>query len=200
MLKELKSKDVPVDGIGFQMHIKSSDHEEITREHIADLISSYGELGLEVHITELDIEICERVDGTQTICVPDEASLQQQAKLYADMLAACYIDNPGVCTAFLTWGIYDGLTWLDSDGGKFYPLLFDEDFEKKPAYDAITELLKSTAGECSKTTGLPQIRQDTVQGDSVEFLEDQETPAKKKNKKILKKIKKAMAARRGDEL
>ena len=72
----------------------------------------------------------------------------------ADMLAACYIDNPGVCTAFLVWGIYDGLTWLDSDGGRFYPLLFDEDYEKKPAYDALIDLLKSTAGDCEKATGL----------------------------------------------
>ena len=64
MLKELKSKDVPVDGIGFQMHLRSrTDEDDMTREHVADLIKSYGELGLEVHITELDIELCERTEG-----------------------------------------------------------------------------------------------------------------------------------------
>ena len=114
------------------------------------MFKQYGDLGLEVHVTELDIEICDRTEGVSTECDPnDEASLKRQADLYADVLAACYIDNPGVCTAFLVWGIYDGLTWLDNDGGRFYPLLFDESFEKKPAYTALYDLLKSTADDCT---------------------------------------------------
>ena len=109
-----------------------------------------------MHVTELDIEICERTNGVETICDPnDPEALQKQADLYRDVLAACYIDNPGVCTAFLTWGIYDGLTWLDNDGGRFYPLPYDEDYQKKPAYDAMFDLLTSTAEGCGPMDDMP---------------------------------------------
>ena len=68
------------------------------------------------------------------------------------MLAACYIDNAGVCTAFLTWGFTDSITWLNADGGKFYPLLFDENYEKKDSYWSLYNLLESTAGSCTART------------------------------------------------
>ena len=109
-----------------------------------------------MHVTELDIEICERTNGVETICDPnDPEALRAQADLYRDVLAACYIDNPGVCTAFLTWGIYDGLTWLDNDGGRFYPLPYDENFEEKPAYHAMFDLLTSTTDGCAPIDVMP---------------------------------------------
>ena len=147
LVQSLLDNGVPIDGVGFQMHIRPD--WDLTRTDLAALFKGYGDKGLEVHITELDIELCDRTSGTRTICDPDDTSLlQAQADLYADILAACYIDNPGVCTAFLTWGVYDGLTWLDNDGGRFYPLLYDENFEKKPAYTALYDLLESTAEQC----------------------------------------------------
>ena len=108
------------------MHIRPD--WDLTRSGLASMFKEYGDKGLEVHVTELDIELCDRTDGAKTVCEYDETLLKAQADLYADVLAACYIDNPGVCTAFLAWGVYDGLTWLDNDGGRFYPLLFDDNF------------------------------------------------------------------------
>ena len=155
LVQSLVDKGVPIDGVGFQMHIRPD--WALTREKLAALFKQYGDLGLEVHVTELDIELCPRTNGVETICDPnDPENLQAQADLYRDVLAACYIDNPGVCTAFLTWGIYDGLTWLDMDGGRFHPLLYDENFEKKPAYHAIFDLLTSTADECASIDDMPQ--------------------------------------------
>ena len=94
--------------------------------------------------------MCSSSEGVRTICDPnDSVQLEAQAQLYQDILAACYIDNPGVCTAFLTWGFTDALTWLDVDGGRFYPLPFDENGEKKEAYWSMYNLLASTADGCN---------------------------------------------------
>ena len=98
--------------------------------------------------------MCSSSEGVRTICDPnDSVQLEAQAQLYQDILAACYIDNPGVCTAFLTWGFTDAITWLDNDGGRFYPLPFDENYEKKPAYWSMYNLLESTATDCSVEVG-----------------------------------------------
>lgn len=67
--------------------------------------------------------------------------------MYADAFNACYYDNPGVCTAFVVGGVTDKFTFrasVDGDGNtvELYPLLFTEDYERKPAYDAILNSLK----------------------------------------------------------
>lgn len=70
--------------------------------------------------------------------------------MYADAFNACYYDNPGVCTAFVAWGFTDKFTWkttYDSEGNAYAlkPLYFTEDYQTKPAYDAVLDLL--TAGQ-----------------------------------------------------
>ena len=55
------------------MHVKPD--WDLTRTDLAALFQGYGDKGLEVHITELDIELCERTSGTTTICDPDDTSL-----------------------------------------------------------------------------------------------------------------------------
>ena len=48
----------------------------LTRSSVAQIIKDYGDTGVEVHITELDIELCSRTNGTSTICDPnDQADL-----------------------------------------------------------------------------------------------------------------------------
>ena len=60
------------------MHVKPD--WGLTRSGIAQLIKDYGDIGLEVHITELDIELCARTNGKATVCNPnDTAALAAQA-------------------------------------------------------------------------------------------------------------------------
>jgi hypothetical protein len=56
------------------------------------------------------------------------------------VLSAC-LANPGVCTAFLTWGFTDKATWL---GTAKAPLPFDELYQPKPAYYSMLDLLNNT--------------------------------------------------------
>merc|ERR1719410_2325384 len=98
----------------------------------------YQDIGIEVHITELDFS-CRgfgAVDGSQVGIVPcphwgpnEEA---QQAEKYYNYAKLC-IEEPA-CTAFETWGFTDRYTWL---GTEQHPLLLDENLLKKPAYTAV---------------------------------------------------------------
>ena len=94
---------------------------------VAANIKRLGELGLEVHITEMDVSCKD--------CTP--ARLQLQAAVYGHMLEAC-LNNSGVCTNFETWGVTDKHSWL---GSAVSPLLFDEAYAKKPAYYELLAVL-----------------------------------------------------------
>jgi endo-1,4-beta-xylanase len=68
--------------------------------------------------------------------------LQAQAQLYADILQACL--NNTNCVSFETWGIYDGDTWVGTENA---PLLWDTNWNTKPAYDAVLATLQAHAAK-----------------------------------------------------
>jgi endo-1,4-beta-xylanase len=86
----------------------------------------------EVQITEIDIRIP----------VPSSQSeLDAQANLYKRILAAC-LSNTNV-TAFISWGVSDAHSWISSVFPGFGEgLMFDTNYNKKPAYYSILSALK----------------------------------------------------------
>ena len=72
----------------------------------------------------------------------DTAALKKQAEVYEGALSACLLDNKDVCTAFLTWGFTDKHSWLTKKHGEdCHPLPLDENYEKKPAYNSMLDIL-----------------------------------------------------------
>ena len=112
------------------------------RKDIAAIIKSYGDLGLQVHITEIDVE-CASCTGTDW-----NHYNMMQANVYRDALQACVEDNHGVCTAFLSWGLTDKYTWLGT--GK-HPLPFDSNYSRKPAYTQMQKVLQGIIEEEPET-------------------------------------------------
>ena len=111
----------------------------VNATRVAANIKRLGALGLQVHVTELDVKC------------PDpctDAALTAQAQVYADLLDAC-LANRGVCTSFETWGFTDAVTWLTGDRCKgaqnCHPLPFDEHYAPKPAVAAMLAVLKQYA-------------------------------------------------------
>ena len=88
---------------------------------------SLGELGLQIHITELDV-------ATGSDFTDEEA--EEQAQLYGDLLQVCL--DSDYCTNFETWGFTDLYTWLGED---VHPLPFDASYETKPAYERMVSIL-----------------------------------------------------------
>ena len=64
--------------------------------------------------------------------------------MYEDAFNACYHDNKDVCTAFTSWGFNDKYTWLDENrvGYEVWPLYFTDNYEKKPAYNAVLNAIE----------------------------------------------------------
>ena len=128
LLRDLKRRGVPVDGVGWQMHVQSgfrttADHRENARRLAA--------LGLELSVTELDVRV--------PLPATPEA-LAAQAETYGDVTSFC-LDTPGV-RALVTWGFTDAHSWVPGFfKGTGAALPFDERLRPKPAYAAIARAL-----------------------------------------------------------
>lgn len=132
LVKDLRQRDVPIHGVGLQMHVSITNPPK--PEDVAANIKRLNELGLEVQITEMDVRIH---DGKGTT----KEKLAAQAKVYRDMLRTCL--NASKCTAFLTWGLTDRHSWIPKYfGHPDSPLIFDESYRPKLAYKALVEELK----------------------------------------------------------
>ncbi len=126
-VQELKESDVPVHGVGFQMHITLEDAP--VPEDVALNMARLNALGLETQITEIDIRL---------ELPADDRKLEDQARIYADYLRVCLeAEN---CTAFVMWGHSDLYSWVPyMFDGYGSALIFDEEFQPKPAYDSLLD-------------------------------------------------------------
>jgi len=134
MVKGLLNRGVPVHGVGLQMHIGLDAYPQ--PQHVAANINRLAALGLEVHITEMDVKI---QNGAGTM----EERLAAQARIYRDTLKACL--QASNFKAFVMWGVTDRYSWIPIHTGKpDAPLIFDESARPKPAYYALAEALSDT--------------------------------------------------------
>jgi endo-1,4-beta-xylanase len=135
MVRDFRQRGVPIDGVGFQMHIAN------LRADIASIsanINRFTALGVQVHITELDVALPVDANGTAR---PED--LQLQADIYRQIAGAC-VSHPG-CTAIQTWGFTDKYSWIGSHSKQTQgaALLFDGNYRAKPAYDALRNALEA---------------------------------------------------------
>lgn len=121
-LMELKAEG-NIDGVGMQSHIGMS-YPSI--ELYEEAFRKYNETGLEIHVTELDIDQKSNSDADMRLLAQ---RYQDVFKLYKKLV------EEGVnITAVVTWGISDNNSWI---GG--YPNLFDADYQAKDAFYAIVD-------------------------------------------------------------
>ena len=136
LVKDFKKRGVPIDGVGIQAHIFNLSLKEISS--LAANMSLLTALGVQVHLTEMDVALPVDVNGV----LLDQADLARQADIYRFVAAAC-LQQPG-CTAFQTWGFTDKYSWIPrfTKGAKGRALLFDQSYVPKLAYDALREVLE----------------------------------------------------------
>ena len=126
-VKQLKSQGVPIDVVGMQMHLLQPFETSVPSQK-ADVIATmqkFASLGVRIYITEFDVYMV-RLPGTQA------EKLNIETKIYQDMIEACL--ESGVCDSFSTWGIYA----MDPNAAS---LMFDANFDPKPAYFAVRDAL-----------------------------------------------------------
>lgn len=142
MLKDFKRHNVPIDGVGLQLHLSAP---ELDSAALAANIARLTALGLQVHITELDVSLpasppSSLNEGSAAQLIQNN-DLLRQAQAYRAVVHAC-LQNPG-CTAIQTWGFTDKYSWIGShsQGARGRALLFDKSYQPKPAYDAVLQEL-----------------------------------------------------------
>ncbi len=138
MVKDFKQHGVPIDGVGLQMHVTGVDLDTAA---IAKNIARLTALGVQVHITELDVSL-PLSPGTNQASNDD---LQRQADVYRRIVRAC-LQKPD-CTAIQTWGFTDKYSWIGSHshGTRGTALPFDRSYKPKPAYNAMVEEMATPA-------------------------------------------------------
>jgi endo-1,4-beta-xylanase len=136
MVKDMKMRGIPIDGVGLQMHIGYNTNP--TAADVATNMQRLADLGLKVFISEMDVNSC-----------AGYSDAQEKAQ-YHDMVAAC-VAQPA-CAAVTVWGITDKYTWLDinnnsnsmagcATGVLPSALLWDTNYVKKSAYTGVMDAL-----------------------------------------------------------
>ena len=155
MAQDFKSRGVPFDGIGMQMHFTTSIGSLASIESNIQRITA---LGLQVHITELDVRLPVDSSGRATA-----ANLATQAQIYHDIVALC-LKFP-LCTAIQTWGFTDKYSWIPGTfPGQGAALEFDAAYQPKPADNSILAALQTSAPVISAAglTNAASYRNDAV--------------------------------------
>jgi endo-1,4-beta-xylanase len=135
MVRDFRQRGAPIDGVGLQMHISNLNADVAS---VSANIKRLTELGVQVHITEMDVAL--PVDSNGNARAED---LNRQADIYRDLAIAC-LSHPG-CTAIQTWGFTDKYSWIGSHTKhrQGAALLFDQNYRAKPAYKALRDALDS---------------------------------------------------------
>jgi len=154
MLRRMIARHVPIDAVGIQSHIAAAPPATanptpssvnsapspapapVYGASLARFIADVHELGLQVFLTEMDVN--------DRRLLPDEqlrdAAVAAAYKQYLGLTLA----GPAV-RAVLTWGITDRYTWLNSEDARAdrqpeRPLPFDTDCHPKPAAFAMRDV------------------------------------------------------------
>ena len=139
MLRRMVARRVPVDAVGVQSHIAAAVVAGETGVQVGAglmrFIAAVRELGLQVFITEMDVnDRALAADGPGR-----DAAVAAAYKQYLELALA----DPAV-KAVLTWGITDRYTWLGqeegrADGKPERPLPFDAEGKAKASFYAVRE-------------------------------------------------------------
>jgi endo-1,4-beta-xylanase len=138
LLRNMQKRSTPLDAVGIQAHIKAGSPSAIGKG-LAEFIESVRLMGLEVYITEMDV-------NEDDLLFDDVARRDREvAATYRKFLSVA-LANPAV-KSVLTWGVSDRRTWLN--GGPTHhrkqpnrpqrSLPFDREYRPKDAFFAIRE-------------------------------------------------------------
>ena len=138
LLERLQAKGTPVHALGIQSHLQGHRQNEFDAQKFRQFLSDVASMGLEIIISELDV----RDDRLPKNIAKRDRLVAQAYYQYLSVV----LDEPAV-TTIVSWGLSDRYTWLSKfaprkDGAAVRPLLFDQQYLKKPAWEAVARALK----------------------------------------------------------
>ena len=143
LIRQLRGEGVPVAGVGLQGH----DHLDWPTPAQQDsTISAFGALGVQVNISELDIDVLPPGQNPYPDSLPESVQ-RALAQRYADRFEVL-LRHADAIKRVTFWGVSDGDSWLNNwpvPGRTNYPLLFDRQHRPKPAFDAVIGVARQAA-------------------------------------------------------
>jgi endo-1,4-beta-xylanase len=152
LIKNLQAHGIPIYAVGLQGHYKM---DWPTTNQLDETIRDFSKLGIKVMISELDMDVLPSPTRSQGAEVSMNfaaqaklnpytnglpASIQQKlAQRYADLFNV-FVANHDEITRVTFWGVTDAQSWLNNwpvPGRTAYPLLFNRDYQPKPAFEAV---------------------------------------------------------------
>ena len=126
LAKKLKAEGT-LDGLGLQCHcdVPSLWPQAFQYDQMLTTLESAG---VDLQVTEMDATICQQ--GNK----PSSSDFEKQAKFYKEMFEV-FKKHKDSLSAVVLWGTKDDQSWRSWG----YPLLFEEDYEAKAAFDAIVD-------------------------------------------------------------
>ncbi|MGL4398129.1 MAG: endo-1,4-beta-xylanase [Hyphomicrobium sp.] len=140
LVRRLRDRNVPLTGVGLQCHLNSGAPYDV--DAFAKYLEQFAALGLEISITELD---CNDKAFPPLIATRD----RRVADLYRRFLDAAL--SVKAVKTLTTWQLMDEKNWIwyadveknPSARRRPRPLLFDSDYQPKPAFYAVADALKA---------------------------------------------------------
>ncbi|RFA26570.1 1,4-beta-xylanase [Alkalilimnicola ehrlichii] len=155
VLRDYRRRGVPIHGVGLQGHVGLDfpDLDEFERS-----IEAYAAQGMRIHITEFEVDVLPVAWEYTGADIATDFEYADELDPYTDGLPAdveekltaryvemfeLFLRHRDKIDRVSTWGTYDAESWKNDFpviGRTNYPLLFDRDRRRKPAYHAVAEL------------------------------------------------------------
>ena len=136
MANSLLKRNIPIHGLGLQMHTKYTQSDD----NISKAINLAASTGLKIHLSELDVAMNVSYDTALTF----SKSLEEMQAAKFKSIVQIYNKLPATQKfGITTWNVGDKDSWIPV----FFkvpdwPTIFNEQYEKKLAYQAIFDGVK----------------------------------------------------------
>ncbi|HDS08538.1 MAG TPA: endo-1,4-beta-xylanase [Bacteroides sp.] len=155
LVNRLKEKGIRIDGVGMQAHY-GMDYPDLGA--FEESILAFGNAGVDVHITEMDISVLPSPWSNAGAEISDRAEYMEKMNPYPgglpDSVDAAmnqrwmdffeiFLKHEDIIKRVTTWGVSDNHSWKNNwpiRGRTDYPLLFDREFQPKPV---VAEIIKA---------------------------------------------------------
>ena len=137
MVKKMKAKGIPIDGIGMQAHYNIYYPSEA---RLDSAITLFKTIVKHIHITEFDIRVNEEMGGGLMFSREGATVTDSVKQHLADQYARCFKifrKHKDVIDCVTFWNLGDRDSWL---GARNYPLPWDENYQPKLAYEYIKDM------------------------------------------------------------